>query len=93
MIKVFADVHTWTPRRQVNNLKYANGIDMLSDTQNDLRRKLATLDVPTLAAEVEVNSLKTKTMVMGQQGIEQRLVLKDVQLLENISVSLSIYVA
>ena len=74
--------------RQLSNLKYADidiMIDMLSDTQNDLQNKLDMLDVQAMTAGRDINSSKTKTMVMGQQDTGQRLEFKDGNL-ENVSV-------
>jgi hypothetical protein len=58
---------------QVNNLRFADDIDLIDENCNSLQKQFETIRVAAEQTGLVVNIAKTKTMVFGERSIEQAL--------------------
>jgi hypothetical protein len=68
---------------KLNNLKFADDIDLIENSRDSLEANLQTLNNAGKAAGLLINEKKTKTMVFGQEKIEKELELEGRQI-ENV---------
>ena len=58
----------------LNNLKFADDIDLLEECRDKLQDNLRIVDEESKAAGMKININETKTMVSGSEDIGQQLV-------------------
>ncbi len=58
---------------KINNLKFANDIDLLEEDRVELKGNLDWINEAGEAAGLQINIEKTMTMVFGQEDIEEEL--------------------
>jgi hypothetical protein len=58
---------------KLSNLKFADDIDLIEESRDELQKNLRMLSTSGKAAGLSINGKKTKTMVFGQQQIGQEL--------------------
>ena len=58
---------------RINNLKFADDIDLLEEDGDDLQRNLDQISEAAEAAGLQINIEKTMTMVFGQEDIGKKL--------------------
>jgi len=68
---------------RINNLKFADDIDLLEESQSQLQDNVTRLHEAGKTAGLHINKDKTKTMVMGSADIESQLVV-GTSVIENV---------
>jgi hypothetical protein len=63
--------------RKINNLKFADDIDLLEEDRDELQGNLERINEAGEAAGLQINIEKTMTMVFGQECIEEELEIGD----------------
>jgi len=61
----------------VNNLRFADDIDLLSENHNSLQEQIGQLTKMAEEAGLMVNTNKTKAMVFGDKNIDKQMKIKD----------------
>jgi Reverse transcriptase (RNA-dependent DNA polymerase) len=60
-------------RHKINNLKFADDIDLQEEDRDELQGNLEKVNEPGEAAGLQINIEKTMTMVFGQEEMTEEL--------------------
>ena len=66
-----------TEGRRINNLRFADDIDLIEESRGRLQESLARLAEAGDKAGLQININKMKTMVNGRKDMKEQLVAKD----------------
>ena len=64
----------------INNLKFADDIDMIEEDRNKLQENMNEVRKAEEAADLTINVGKTKPMVTGKENIKEQIKLKDIKI-------------
>ena len=68
---------------RINNLRFADDIDMIEESLDQLRENVGELEKTGSKAGLKISTGKTKTMVFGRKEIENQIVVGDT-VIENV---------